>query len=321
MRAAVCTEFGPPEVFRLEEVTKPVPQNNEVLIRIHASPVTAIDTHYRRSTGNLFGAGKPRKKTIPGYYWSGEVEDVGQNVTQFKKGDRVFGGDVWSTGAYAEYKCVPEKKVRIIKPSSLTYEEATVLAYGGTTALPFLRDAGKIRKGQKVLVIGASGSIGTYAVQLAKYFGAEVTGVCSAAGLDLVKSLGASRVIDYTREDFTKIGQTWDIIFDTPPKSSFAACRGALTPSGRYLGTVPWPGLLLQMLWTSIASRKKAILRPMGLRSSRQKVLDLAFLQGLVEAEKVKPVIDRVFPLEQVVEAHRHAENGHKLGNIVIEIA
>jgi NADPH:quinone reductase-like Zn-dependent oxidoreductase len=187
--------------------------------------------------------------------------------------------------------------------------------------LPFLRDVGKIRKGQKVLlIIGASGAIGTFAVQLAGYFEAEVSGVCSTADLDLVKSMGATQVIDYTQEDFTKNGQTYDIIFDTPAKSSFSKCKGSLTKNGKYLTTVPWPEVIMQMLWTSIASRKKAIFRPMGLRSASKKTKDLVFLNELVKAGKLKTVIDRVYPLEQIVEAHRYVEQGHKKGNVVITV-
>jgi NADPH:quinone reductase-like Zn-dependent oxidoreductase len=318
MKAIVYTEYGPPTVLKLEEVAKPVPKINEVLIKIHASSVTAIDRGYQRTLGRN-NSGKRRKHML-GYYLAGEVETVGKDVRRFKKGDRVYGGDVWSLGAYAEYKCVREKGVLVKIPTGITYEAAATLTYGGLTALPFLRDVGKIRKGQKVLIIGASGSIGTYAVQLARYFGAEVTGVCSTAKIDMVKSLGAIRVIDYTRDDFIKNGQTYDIIFDTPAKSSFSHCKGSLTKNGKYLTTVPWPGELLQMLWTLIASRKKAIFRPMGLRSALRKTRDLVFLSELVEAGKLKPVIDKSFPLEQIVEAHRYVEKGHKKGNVVITV-
>lgn len=213
-----------------------------------------------------------------------------------------------------------EKGVLEIKPSNITYEEAAALTYGGLTALSYLRDNGKVHKGHKVLIIGASGSIGSYAVQLARNFGAEVTGVCSTAGLDLIKSLGAATVIDYTREDFTKNGQTYDVIFDTPVKSSFSACKKSLTKNGRYLTTVPWPTVLLQMLWTSIASKKKAIFSAKGLKSARKKTQGLLILKDLVEVGKIKPVIDRIFPMEQIVEAHRYAEAEHKKGNIIITV-
>ena len=316
MKAIVCTKYGPPEVLQLKEIEKPNPRDNEVLITIHASSVTAVDIGYRRSLGH-YGIGKTRKRML-GYYLAGEIEEVGKNVKRFKKGDQVYGGDVWSPGAYAEYKCIREKGVLEIKPSNITYDEAATLPYGGLTALPFLRDVGKVRKGQKVLIIGASGGIGTYAIQLARYFGVDVTGVCSTTGLDLVKSLGAAHVIDYTRDDFTKNGQTYDIIFDTPARSSFSRCKGSLTKNGKYLTTVPWPRTILQMLWTSVTGGKKAIFAPMGLRSARKKIKDLVFLNGLFEEGKIKSVIDRCYPLEQIVEAHRYVENGHKKGNVVI---
>jgi NADPH:quinone reductase-like Zn-dependent oxidoreductase len=319
MKAVICTELGQPEVMQLKEVAKPVPRENEVLIKIYTSIVTVIDLNARRPIMNI-SPSRIRERRL-GYYLAGEVEEIGTNVKRFKKGDRVFGGDVWSKGAYAEYKCTPAKKVRLLKPSTMTFEEAVAIPYGGGTALPFLREAGKIRRGHKVLIIGASGSIGTFAVQLARYFGAEVTGVCSTTGIDLVRSMGANRVIDYTQEDFTKNGRTYDIIFDTPAKYSYSDCKGSLTKNGRYLTTVPWPKDLLQMLWTSIASRKKAIFRPMGLRFASQKARDLAFLQDLSEKEKIKPAIDRVYPLEQIVEAHRYVENGHKKGNVIITVA
>jgi NADPH:quinone reductase-like Zn-dependent oxidoreductase len=319
MKAVVFEEYGSPDVLQLKEVAKPAPKDNEVLIKIHASAVTAVDTGYRRSLGR-YTSGKSRQQHRLGYYLAGEVEEVGKDVKRFKKGDHVFGGDVLSAGACAEYKCMPENKVLVIKPANMTYEEAVVLPYGGLTALPFLRDTGKVRKGQKALIIGASGGIGTYAVQLARYFGAEVTGVCSTDNLDYVKSLGAAQVIDYTREDFTQNGQTYDIIFDTPAKSSFSNCKSSLTKHGRYLTTIPWPKELLQMFWTSIAGRKKAIFRPMGLRSARHKTGDLEFLTRLVEAGEIRPVIDCVYPMEQIVEAHRYVEKGHKKGNVVISV-
>jgi len=253
-----------------------------------------------------------------GHYLAGEVEETGKDVKRFKKSDRVYGGDVWSVGAFAEYKCIPEKGVLVKIPTNLTFEEAATITYSGLTALPFLRDAGKIRKGQKVLIIGAFGSIGAYAVQLARHYGAEVTGVCSTGKIDLVKSIGASQVIDYFCDDFTKNGQTYDIIFDTPAKSSFARCKNSLTGHGRYLTTVPWPGEILQMLWTSVAGHKKGLFRPMGLRSTRKKTRDLAFLNELFSTGKIKPVIDRCYPLEQVVDAYRYVEKGHKKGNVVI---
>ncbi len=318
MKAVVYTNFGSPEVLRIEEVPKPVPRDNEVLVKIMASSVTAVDRGFRHYLRNN-AAGELRKHRL-GYYLAGKVEEVGNKITRFKKGDRVCGGDVWSVGALAEYKCIRENSVLVKIPAAMTYEEAAVLTYGGLTALPFLRDVAKVKPGKKVLVIGAAGSIGSYAVQLARYFGAEVTGVCRPEKTDLVKSLGAAQVIDYTRDDFTKNTQAYDVIFDTPAKSSFTHCKRALTKKGKYLTTVPWPRVLRQMLWTAIASRKKAIFAPMGLRSKRQKTKDLSVLVDLVIKGQIKPVIDKIYPMEQIVAAYQYVDQGLKQGNVVISI-
>jgi len=319
MKAIVYTEFGPPDVLQLKEVEKPTPKDNEVLIRIYATTVSAEDPGMRSSPG-LTGLRKP-KNPIPGMYLAGEIESVGKDVKRFRKGDQVYGFTGFRRlGAYAEYTCMPEKGAVAIKPVNMTYEEAAAIPNGGLTALPFLRDTGKIRSGQKVLINGASGAVGTAAVQLAKYFGAEVTGVCSTTNLELVKSLGADKVIDYTKEDFTKTGQTYDIIFDAVGKSSFSRCKDSLTKSGIYLTTVPMPADILQMLWTSIAGGKKAKFAATGLRPASKKTKDLRFLKELIEAGKIKAVIDRRYPLEQTAEAFRYVEKGHKKGNVVITV-
>jgi NADPH:quinone reductase-like Zn-dependent oxidoreductase len=228
-----------------------------------------------------------------------------------------------SFGAYAEYKCMPENGALAIKPINMSYEEATSVPNGALTALPFLRDKGKIQSGQTVLIYGASGSVGAAAVQLARYYGAEVTGVCSTANLEWVKSLGADQVIDYTKDDFTENGKTYDIIFDTVGKRSFSECKGSLTVTdeGIYLATVPTPVIMLQALWTAKSGSKKAKFVAAGLRPSSEKVKDLVFLTELVETGKLKAVIDRVYPLGQIVEAHRYVEQGHKKGNVVITVA
>jgi len=317
MKAIVYTKFGPPEVLHLQEVEKPSPKANEVLIKIYASTVVKEDPDMRASPG-FNGFLKPRHPIL-GQELAGEIEATGKDVTRFKQGNQVFGIDMF--GAYAEYKCMPEDRALAIKPANLSYEDAASIPNGALTALPFLRDKGKIQSGQTVLIYGASGSIGTAAVQLAKYYGAKVTGVCSTANLEWVKSLGADQVIDYTQEDFTENGKSYDIIFDTVGKLSFSACKGSLTNEGIYLSTVPSPIILLQALWPAKNGSKKVKFVAAGLRPAREKIKDLVFLTKLIEAGKIKPVIDRRYPLEQTVEAHRYVEQGHKKGNVVITVA
>jgi len=327
MKAIVCTKYGPPDVLQLKEVEKPIPKDNEVLIRIHATTVTTGDVNAR---GFVFvppglgllaqlmlGLRKP-KKTILGTELAGEIEAVGKDVELFRKGDQVFGLTGASLGAYAEYKCMPEEGAVASKPANMTYEEAAAIPFGATAALYFLRDKGNIQSGQKVLINGASGSVGTAAVQLAKYFGAEVTGVCSTTNLEMVRSLGADKVIDYTQEDFTQSGETYDIIFDTVVgKTSFSGCRNSLKENGLYLAVAGGLKELIQMLWTSIIGRKKVIF---GGGSACERKEYLIFLKGLIEEGKIKSVIDRRYPLEQMAEAHRYVDKGHKKGNVVITV-
>jgi NADPH:quinone reductase-like Zn-dependent oxidoreductase len=299
-----------------------VPRDNEVLIKVHATTVTAADFRSRSFTVPAafwlparitLGFTKP-KRPILGVELAGEIEAVGRDVRRFKQGDPVFAAALLSYGAYAEYKCLPEDAAIAIKPSNLTYEEAAALPIGARTALHYLRKA-NLQKGQKVLVYGASGSVGSYAVQLAKYFGAEVTGVCSTANVELVKSLGAGRVIDYTAEDFSAQGEVYEVIFEAVDKSSFSACMQALKKDGIYLNvTRPLPGL--QMLWTKITTNKKLMLG----ENPPERAEDLTFLRELVEAGKLKPVIDRSYRLEQIVEAHRYVDQGHKRGNVVVTV-
>ncbi|PSB43085.1 NAD(P)-dependent alcohol dehydrogenase [Cyanosarcina cf. burmensis CCALA 770] len=320
MKAIVCTEYGSPEVMQLKEVEKPTPKDNEVLIRIHATTVTSADLRLRKAdpfaVRFFYGFIKPKKNAILGSELAGEIEAVGKNVTQFQAGDRVFAGAGISLGANAEYICLPEAGAIAIKPTNMTYEEAAAIPFGATTSLIFLRDKGKIQSGQKVLIYGASGALGTAAVQLAKYFGTEVTGVCSTANLELVKSLGADAVIDRTQEDFTKSGKTYDIIFDTVGKSSFSGCLRSLKKKGIYLRAVHINlSPILRGLWTSITSSKKVI---GGIAIERKE--DLIFLKELIEAGKIKSVIDRRYPLEQTAEAHRYVEQGRKKGSVVITV-
>ncbi|RPI87811.1 MAG: NAD(P)-dependent alcohol dehydrogenase [Chloroflexi bacterium] len=316
MKAILYTKFGPPEVLHLQEVEKPAPKDNEVLIKIHATSVVKEDPDMRASPG-FNGLLKPRHQIL-GQELAGEIEATGKDVTRFKQGDQVFGID--SFGAYAEYRCMAENGMLAKKPANMSYQEAASVPNGALTALPFLRDKAKIQSGQTVLIYGASGSVGAAAVQLAKFYGAEVTGVCSTAKLEWVKSLGANQVIDYTQEDFTENGKTYDIIFDTVGKRSFSECKGSLRDAGIYLTTVPTPVVMLQALWTSKRSGKKVKFAATGLRPSSEKIKDLVFLTELIEAGRLKPAIDRVYPLEHIVEAHRYVEKGHKKGNVVIEI-
>jgi NADPH:quinone reductase-like Zn-dependent oxidoreductase len=316
MKAIVYTKFGPPEVLHLQEVRKPAPKDNEVLIKIYATTVVKEDPDMRASPG-FNGFLKPRNPIL-GQELAGEVEAIGNAVTRFKPGDQVFGIDMF--GAYAEYKCMPENGALAIKPANMSYEDAVSIPNGALTALPFLRDKGNVQSEQNVLIYGASGSVGAAAVQLARYYGADVTGVCSTANLEWVKSLGADQVIDYTQEDFTENGKTYDIIFDTVGKGSFSECKGSLTDKGIYLATVPTPIMMIQALWTANRGGKKVKFVAAGLRPASEKIKDLIFLTELIEAGKMKAVIDRCYPLEHMVEAHRYVEKGHKKGNVVITV-
>jgi NADPH:quinone reductase-like Zn-dependent oxidoreductase len=316
MKAIVYTKFGPPEVLQLQEVEKPTPKTNEVLIKIMATTVVKEDPDMRHSPG-FNGFLKPRNPVL-GQEFAGEIETVGSAVNRFKPGDQVFGID--NFGAYAEYKCMPENGALAIKPSNLNHAEAASIPNGALTALPFLRDKGAIQSGQSVLIYGASGSVGAAALQLAKYYGAQVTGVCSTANLEWVKSLGADQVIDYTQRDFTENSKTYDILFDTVGKCSFSKCKGSLSDEGIYLTTVPTPAIMLQALWTAKSGGKKVKFLAAGLRPASEKVKDLIFLTELIEAGKMKAVIDRVYPLEQMAEAHRYVGAGHKKGNVVIAV-
>lgn len=331
MKAIVCTKFGPPEVLQLKEVEKPIPKNNEILIRVHATPVNFGDTLVRH-----FNAISPRKFHMPFLFWlmgkiyfgfrkpkipvlgsefSGEVESVGKDVKRFSPGDPVFGYRGPRMGAYAEYLCMPENGVVALKPAPMTFEEASAVPYGAIMALNVLRKA-NLQPGQKILVNGASGGIGPAIVQLARsHFGAKVTGVCGTPRLEYVKSLGAEKVIDYTQEDFINGGETYDLIVDILGKNSFARCKRSLLPKGRYLFVSFKMKQVFQMLRTSLGGGRKVICIV-----STEKAEDLALIKELVEAGKIKTIIDRCYPLEQAAEAHRYVEQGHKKGNIVITI-
>ena len=298
MRAVVYEKYGPPDVLKLTEVEKPVPGEGEVLIKINATTVTAADWRLRKAEpflARLFnGLFRPNKIKILGFELAGEVTDTGRNVKLFRKGDLVFATTGFAFGAYAEYKCMPESGSIALKPVNMTFEEAAAVPVGSLTALYFLRDKGSIRSGQKVLIYGASGSVGSYAVQLAKYYGADVTAVCSTANVEMVKSLKADKVIDYTKEAFNKPGESYDLVFDAVGKTSLSACRKILKPEGKYV------------------SVKKG--------TARSRDGDLAFLKELAESGKIKPVIDRHYSLAQIAEAHAYVEKQHKKGNVVITV-
>ncbi len=323
MKAIIWTKYGPPDVLQLKEVEKPTPKDNEVLIRIYAATVTAGDCQIRSfkiliwlwlPMRIMLGLIKPRKKIL-GQELAGEIEAVGKDVKLFRKGDQVFAATVHGLGAYAEYICQPSTYTMTIKPANMTYEEAAGVPTGGLNALHFLKK-GNIRSGEKVLINGAAGNIGTFAVQLAKSFGAEVTGVDSTRKLDMLRSIGADHVIDYTQEDFTKSGETYDVILDAVGKSSLSRSLRSLKQNGRYL--LAANPRLLQMvrgLWTSMISSKKVIFE-----FARYKTEDLIFLRELIEAGKIKSVIDRSYPLEQTAKAHRYVEKGHKKGQVVITL-
>lgn len=317
MRAIVFEHYGPPEVLQLRDVEKPIPNENEILIRIIATAVNSGDWRLRKPDpflARLFtGLTKPTKKIL-GVVLSGEVEAIGKNVTRFKIGDHVFGSTGMSLGAYAEYKCLPENTLLAMKPTNITHIEAATIPFGGTTALYFLKKA-DITRGQTVLIYGASGAVGTAAVQLAKYFGAEVTGVCSSANVDMIQSLGADFVIDYTKDDFTKNGKTYDVIFDTVGKLSYANTLKSLHRKGTLILGAAGLSQMLQALWTSLTSSKRAFSGPIS-----EKAEDVNFLREMIEAGKMKAVIDRTYPLEQMVDAHRYVEAGHKKGNVAIRV-
>ena len=319
MKAIVYTKYGPPDVLQLKEVEKPVPNEHEVLIKIYATSVTSGDCRLRKPDPFAIrffnGLIRPKKITMLGNELAGEIEDVGKNVKLFRKGDQVFGQAGMSLGTNAEYICLKEDAALVLKTAGISYEEAATIPFGGNTALHFLRK-GNIRSGQKILIYGASGSLGTAAVQLAKNFGTEVTGICSTVNVELVKSLGADKVIDYSKEDFTKNGQTYDIIFDTTGKSPFSGCIKSLKPKGIYLRAVHMSlSAIISGLWTSITCSKKVI-GGVAIESKE----NLSYLKVLVEAGKLKPVIDRLYPLEQIAEAHRYVETGHKRGNVGIRV-
>lgn len=296
MKAVVYERYGSPEVLELREIAKPTPKKNEVLVKVHATTVTAGDWRMRKADpflARLFnGLFRPRRVKILGFELAGVIEEVGQNVATFKKGDEVFASCGLKFGAYAEYKCIKVNDSIALKPKNMTFEEAAAVPIGGLTALRFIQSAG-LKAGGNILIYGASGSVGTFAVQIAKAIGADVTAVCSNSNVDLVKSLGADEVIDYTRDDFTKISSSFDVVFDTVGKTSRSACKALLKPNGKYVSVTGSP---------------------------KEGINDLLHLKELIESGKIKSVIDRKYPLEQIREAHAYVESFRKKGNVSVSV-
>ena len=326
MKAILHTQYGAPDLLQLKEVDKPAPKDNEVLIAIHATTVSTGDCNVRNFTfvtksmlpiaKLMFGIRKPWKARVLGTELAGEVERAGKDVTRFKTGDRVVASTGAAGGGHAQYACLPETGAVAIKPDSLSWEQAVAIPFGANTALYFLRDLGKIRAGQDLLIIGASGAIGSAGVQLAKHFGVKVTGVCSGANVELVTALGADSVIDYTREDFTKSANTYDLIFDVVGATTFDRCRRSLKPNGVFLQNIMELSDIVWVLWTSITGGKKI---KGGVAIGN--MANMGLITALAAAGKLKPVIDRSYPLEQIAEAFKYVEQGHKKGNVVITVA
>ena len=325
MRAVVYDKYGPPDVLRLEEVERPVPKEDEVLVRVHATTVNRSDVHIReanRSNGlamtflsrSISGLRRPRQPIL-GNEFAGEVEAIGASVNEFAVGNHIFGSTGLRFGAHAEFMCVPVRARIARMPAGMSFEEAAPICDGALNALICLKQA-DLRKGRTILIYGASGAIGTAGVQLARYYGADITAVCSTKNLELVRSLGADRVIDYTKEDFTKNGQTYDVIFDAVGKHSFKRCRGSLEPSGIYLPTDGPVNLILALLPSRKGAKRVVFQIP-----PRQPKQDVLFLKKLVEEGKYRPVIDRCYPLDDVVEATRYVETQQKTGNVVLTVA
>ncbi|TFC55448.1 NAD(P)-dependent alcohol dehydrogenase [Cryobacterium sp. TMT2-15-1] len=324
MRAIVSRTYGSPDVARIEDVPTPIPKDIEVLIRNFATVVSGAESTARKGdsfAGRLyFGLTRPRLPIL-GTSFAGEVEAVGTAVTKFRVGDQVMGSVGPRMGAHAELVCTSEDGIIVIKPSSLSFSDAVAIFDGALTALPFLRDTAHLTRGQSILINGASGAVGTAAVQLAKHLGAVVTAVTSTANVDLVKSLGADHVIDYTKENFTKSGRTYDVVFDTVGKSSYRLCRSLLRANGIYLTTVVSPAILVQMLWTKRIGAARAAIAFTGLRSAPAMAQDVAYMGNLADAGAYVPVIDRSYTMEEASAAHAHVETGRKKGSVVVTFA
>jgi len=323
MKAIFITKYGGPEVLQVQEVPTPTPKENEVLIKIHAAAINNTDPLFRKGEpliSRLFtGLLKP-KQSIPGDVLAGEIIEIGKSVTKFKIGEHVFGYSTDTFGAHAEYKCLPEDSAIINIPENINYEEAAGIVDGGHTALVFLRDQGRISNNRKILIYGASGSVGTAAIQIALSYGAEVTGVCSTQNLEMVKSLGAKRVIDYTKNDFTQENEKYDIIFDTVAKKSLSQCKNALSENGIYLTTFPTPAVLIKGLFQSKIKGRRALFVAAGMKPVVEKIENLKNLSNLIISNQLITIIDREYSMNDIAEAHRYVETGHKKGNVIIKI-
>ena len=323
MKAIVSTGYGSPDVLQFQEVANPTPKDNEVLIKVHAASITRAGTMMRTGKpyiGRFFtGLSKP-KNSIPGTGFAGTIKFIGKDVNQYKVGDKVFGESIKTFGAQAEYLCLPEDSVMTKLPNNYTFEEAAPICDGALTSFNFLKNIAQIKPGQKVLINGASGSLGTSAIQLAKYYGAEVTGICSTSNIELVKSLGADYIIDYTKQNFTTKDITYDIIYDTIGLLSFSECKKSLTKNGVYVSPVLKMPLLFQMLWTSKLSRKKAKFAATGLSPIPELKIMLEDLKKIMKSGDLKSIIDKRYSFEQIADAHRYIDEGHKKGNVVLSI-
>ncbi len=321
MKAATYTQYGPPEVLQIQEVNIPQPKAKELLIRIHATTVTTTECYFRKGrpfiTRLFTGLTKPKINRL-GEELAGVVEAIGDEVTQFKPGDTVFGTAGPKFGANAEYLCTPEDGVLAPKPANLSFGEAAASVDGVLTALPFLRDVGQLQAGQRVLIYGASGSVGAAAVQIARYLGAEVTGVCSTRNLELVQSIGAHQVIDYTQEDYTSSGQSYNIVFDAVGKTTFAKAKKVLTPNGVFLEAGITLSIVPQVIWSSLFEKKKIKIAATGIRPPKERLKDLEWLKERLEQRDIVPVVDKIYPFEEIVEAHRYVDQGRKRGNVVL---
>lgn len=324
MKAAVCTKYGSPDNLIIKEVAVPTPQPDEVLVKVHATTVTAADTMMRKADPFIarffLGFTKPKCEII-GTGFAGEIVATGKEVTQFKIGDEIYGETAFKFSANAEYLTVPETGVIITRPENVPYEALAPISDGPLTSYNFLKNLGNIQAGQKVLINGASGSLGTAAVQIAKYYGAEVTGVCSSSNVELVKSLGADKVIDYTKEDFTENIGAYDLIYDTVGKSRFSKCKKALSPEGQYLSPVLDLGLLFQVIKTSIVGKKKAKFYATGTMPAPKLRSFMEEIKEMIKKGKLKSIIDKRYPLDAIAEAHRYVDSGRKRGNVVITVA